>query len=50
MAIWHWVYISAPIDVVWTETLDLESWVLAPPTGRSIRRLDGGPLRVGSSV
>ncbi len=42
------IEIHAPIDVVWALTLGIESWPTFTPTVTEVRRLDHGPLRVGS--
>ncbi|MGD9530322.1 MAG: SRPBCC family protein [Pseudonocardia sp.] len=42
--------IDAPADVVWELVTDVEAWPGYFTTVRSVRRLDEGPLRVGSSA
>jgi uncharacterized membrane protein len=44
----HSTHIDAPVDVVWRLTTDVEAWPATTPTIRSVRRLDDGPLRIGS--
>lgn len=42
--------ISAPVDVVWELTADVEHWPSLTPTITSVELLDPEPLRVGSTV
>lgn len=46
----HTLDIAAPIEKVWALTVDVESWPEISPTMSSIKRLDDGPLRVGSQA
>ena len=40
--------IDAPIDVVWSLTVDLERWPSITPTISSVQLLDDAPLVIGS--
>lgn len=42
------VDIEAPPDRIWTALRDIEHWSQWTPTVKSIRRLDAGPLAVGT--
>jgi uncharacterized membrane protein len=44
------VEIQAPVDRVWAVMRDIERWPEWTSTVSNIRRLDPGPLRVGSSA
>lgn len=44
------VTIDAPIEKLWALTVDIEAWPSFTPTMTSVRRLDDGPLTVGSSA
>ena len=46
----HEVFIAAPAHDVWRLTTDIESWPGMSPTFTSVRRLDEGSLRVGSTA
>jgi uncharacterized membrane protein len=50
MRIEHEVFIEAPVDTVWRLTTDLEAWPDMSKTMTSVRRVDDGPLAVGSSA
>jgi uncharacterized membrane protein len=50
MRISHTIQIQAPLDRVWSATLDLERWPDWTPTVTSLERLDAGPVQVGSRV
>ncbi len=42
--------ITAPVDVVWALTEDVERWPDITPTMTTVERLDDGPLAVGSQA
>jgi uncharacterized membrane protein len=42
--------VDAPADLVWQTISDVEKWPDWTPTMTGIRRLDDGPLRVGSTA
>jgi uncharacterized membrane protein len=44
------VDIEAPASRVWQLTEDVESWPTMTPTITSVKRVDGGPLRIGSQA
>ena len=44
------VRIDAPAPVVWAVLMDLEAWPTWAPQFQRIRRLDAGPLKLGSRV
>jgi uncharacterized membrane protein len=46
----HSILIEAPVERVWRLTVDVERWPSFIPTVRSVRRLDAGPLRIGSAA
>ena len=46
----HSTRIDAPADVVWQLTTDVEAWPATTPTMQSVKRLDEGPLQVGSTA
>jgi uncharacterized membrane protein len=48
MIIRHALEIEAPIERLWALTIDVEGWPTFTPTVTCVKRLDAGPLRVGS--
>jgi uncharacterized membrane protein len=44
------VTIAAPADLVWRTISDVDNWPKWTPTMTSVRRVDDGDLRVGSSA
>lgn len=44
------IFIDAPPDVVWGVTEAVEGWPEWTPTVESVRRIDRGPLDVGSTA
>ncbi len=50
MRIEHEIEINAPVARVWGLTIDVESWPEMSPTMESVKRLDTGPLSVGSQA
>ena len=44
------IEIDAPAQRVWQLTEDVESWPTMTPTITSVKRLDAGPLRIGSQA
>jgi uncharacterized membrane protein len=46
----HSLVLDAPVDRVWRLTTDVERWPAFMPTVRAVKRLDDGPIRVGSTA
>jgi uncharacterized membrane protein len=44
------IHIDAPAELVWAVTVDVERWLEWTPTVQSIKRIDRGPFRHGSSA
>lgn len=44
------VAIAAPAALVWELTVDIEAWPRLSPSMSEVRRLDAGPLQVGSEA
>ncbi len=43
-----WIDVEAPVEQVWEVLREVERWPEWAPTVTSVRRLDDGPLSVGS--
>ena len=50
MRVEHVIHIAAPPDVVWAVTQDVERWPEWSPTVTSVKRVDEGPFRLGSTA
>ena len=50
MRVQHVLEIDAPLERLWALTVAVEGWPGFTPTVTSAKRLDEGPLRVGSRV
>lgn len=50
MRIEHSIEIAAPVERVWDLTMDVEAWPQHTPTITSVRRLEEGPMRIGSTA
>jgi len=50
MRIEHSIEIAAPVERVWDLTVDVEAWPALTPTITSVKRMEPGPLALGSTA
>ncbi len=50
MKVQHLIEIEAPLELVWAVTVDIERWPEWTPTVHRAKRLDDGPLDLGSTA